>query len=829
MGDGKARSATASHIVRKRWNQFSFWLRRLPMRESLVGSNEKKIDRCPGSASASASRRQRFLFPVESLGWLHGKNKKPVAQVVTEFTALKKKSVDSEPVPSTEIPSELSAVYGVADVQADPVTPTPATEPSGDGDKGCKGSRECPVCCVRQPAEVFPRLTYCSHLTCHGCLVQYLQLQISESRVNLTCPECSEQLHPNDIYEILADKPQVIEKYEEFSVRRVLMSDPDTRWCPAPDCSYAVIATSCAACPELKCERPGCGASFCYHCKMIWHSNQTCDEARAKRRSIASSPIEIDVKPGDIKACPRCRTYIVKMNDGSCNHMMCALCGVEFCWLCLKEISDLHYLSPSGCTFWGKKPWSRKKKIVWQVGMLVGAPLGIAVVTGLAVPAIVFGFPVWLGRKLHQRMKYTKKLKRVVAVAGGVIGGIVLSPVLASLAISVGVPILLAYVYGVVLVSLCRDGTCGVTSRSSNLRLNVDENILTMTAGDASVERTFLLRDMERQNSSHVDPVVSASAEGQKNMQIQVDVCEQHISGSIGSGEDRSNVEALSTRTFETAYFDEKSIRTLESSAGACAVSLQEGASLKGLSGSLADDSRTANTDEPNKAATFDDCKSTYAHSTLSGEYHSARSVLDSTAVEPDVHLPMRRLESRVSFYADETSFDGIVVANSDEDETGSLLTCLKPRRFANRHSYAEERKSPSTSKSSLPSCKHDSLSRTAGEEAEFLILPSDVVFKQSSPADHRSSKSVRSKEFELGRGRTASSVLSSIVELATVSCAESTSMLSRRTRGVLAACQSRRLSGLSPSSTTSYVLQEDSLGSRSLPDIRDNQTEQPK
>ena len=67
------------------------------------------------------------------------------------------------------------------------------------------------------------------------------------------------------------------------------------------------------------------------------------------------------VRPGDIKACPRCRTYIVKMNDGSCNHMICAICGAEFCWLCLKEISDLHYLSPSGCTFWGKKPWSRKK------------------------------------------------------------------------------------------------------------------------------------------------------------------------------------------------------------------------------------------------------------------------------------------------------------------------------------------------------------------------------------------------------------------------------------------------------------------------------------
>ena len=68
-------------------------------------------------------------------------------------------------------------------------------------------------------------------------------------------------------------------------VRRVLLSDPDSRWCPAPDCSYAVIASGCASCPRLKCERPGCNLHFCYHCKAEWHPDQTCDAARAARHS----------------------------------------------------------------------------------------------------------------------------------------------------------------------------------------------------------------------------------------------------------------------------------------------------------------------------------------------------------------------------------------------------------------------------------------------------------------------------------------------------------------------------------------------------------------
>ncbi|CAK5077191.1 unnamed protein product [Meloidogyne enterolobii] len=45
-----------------------------------------------------------------------------------------------------------------------------------------------------------------------------------------------------------------------------------------------------------------------------------------------------------MKACPRCGALITKMNDGSCNHMQCALCNAEFCWLCLKQINELHYL-----------------------------------------------------------------------------------------------------------------------------------------------------------------------------------------------------------------------------------------------------------------------------------------------------------------------------------------------------------------------------------------------------------------------------------------------------------------------------------------------------
>ena len=242
---------------------------------------------------------------------------------------------------------------------------------------------------------------------------------------------------------------------------------------------YAVIATSCAACPQLKCERPGCNTLFCYHCKGMWHNNQTCDEARRERAAKLPSPgdqgnstgltlggpfmMDRDqfLKPGDVKACPRCKTLIVKMNDGSCNHMVCAMCGAEFCWLCLKLITDLHYLSPTGCTFWGKRPWTKKKKLLWQIGILIGAPVGIALIGGLAVPGIIFGVPVFIGRKAYQKFEHLSKFRRRLITAASVVGSLIVSPVLAVMAVGVGVPIMLAYVYGVVPLSLCRNGSCG--------------------------------------------------------------------------------------------------------------------------------------------------------------------------------------------------------------------------------------------------------------------------------------------------------------------------------------------------------------------------------
>uniref|UniRef100_A0A8D1Z8V0 RBR-type E3 ubiquitin transferase n=1 Tax=Sus scrofa TaxID=9823 RepID=A0A8D1Z8V0_PIG len=392
-------------------------------------------------------------------------------------------ALPAEPAAEAEAEAAVAAGPGLDDEEA--------AEGGGSGPEEV----ECPLCLVRLPPERAPRLLSCPHRSCRDCLRHYLRLEISESRVPISCPECSERLNPHDIRLLLADPP-LMHKYEEFMLRRYLASDPDCRWCPAPDCGYAVIAYGCASCPKLTCEREGCQTEFCYHCKQIWHPNQTCDMARQQRaqtlrvRTKHTSGLSYGQEsgPDDIKPCPRCSAYIIKMNDGSCNHMTCAVCGCEFCWLCMKEISDLHYLSPSGCTFWGKKPWSRKKKILWQLGTLIGAPVGISLIAGIAIPAMVIGIPVYVGRKIHSRYegRKTSKHKRNLAITGGVTLSVIASPVIAAVSVGIGVPIMLAYVYGVVPISLCRGGGCGVsTANGKGVKIEFDEDDGPITVADA--------------------------------------------------------------------------------------------------------------------------------------------------------------------------------------------------------------------------------------------------------------------------------------------------------------------------------------------------------
>ncbi|CAF4222010.1 unnamed protein product, partial [Rotaria sordida] len=86
------------------------------------------------------------------------------------------------------------------------------------------------------------------------------------------------------------------------------------------------------------------------------------------------------------------------------------------------------------------------------------------------------------------------KTKRNVLVTLGVVGSVLASPIIATLAVGIGVPILLAYVYGVIPISLCRTGGCGVGTRnemSDGDGPNIN-NIFPFSLREVPIARAFL-------------------------------------------------------------------------------------------------------------------------------------------------------------------------------------------------------------------------------------------------------------------------------------------------------------------------------------------------
>lgn len=237
-----------------------------------------------------------------------------------------------------------------------------------------------------------------------------------------------------------------MESIEKIALSHSLLSHSENapRYCPAPDCDYAVIATGCSKCPIIQCGREECKTLFCCNCQQKCTAEHKCrngkqhssskvkstrklsKKTRQSGKSSVDKPdgkssvdrpdgkpeVKKGIKPDknkteqtddptgstdsssgesvgsptatseflnrfNMKRCPSCRILIIKIEDGSCNHMTCSVCGTQFCWLCIKKTSELHYLSPTGCTFFGKRQWSKKKKLFWQFGMLLGAPVFI--------------------------------------------------------------------------------------------------------------------------------------------------------------------------------------------------------------------------------------------------------------------------------------------------------------------------------------------------------------------------------------------------------------------------------------------------------------------
>ena len=178
----------------------------------------------------------------------------------------------------------------------------------------------------------------CKHMFCSDCYLNYFQDKIDNNKVDkITCMQhkCSVELDDDFIISHLNGNHTLIEKYKKFKLRSNLYNDPNVKFCPIKDCeSYAKKEGDNKYVTCLN------GHKFCFNCSKPWHGKKKCqDEIDKDFKKWKKNKV--------IKRCPKCKMWTEK-NLG-CNHMTCAQCHYQWCWICGGKYTERHFQFGGGC------------------------------------------------------------------------------------------------------------------------------------------------------------------------------------------------------------------------------------------------------------------------------------------------------------------------------------------------------------------------------------------------------------------------------------------------------------------------------------------------
>jgi hypothetical protein len=130
--------------------------------------------------------------------------------------------------------------------------------------------------------------------------------------------------------DFIKDNDVHVGKYNRFKRKAEILNDPKCKFCPEPDCDSYLQLTS-EDNNYVQCEN---NHKYCFKCLKPWHGKSKCkinDELDFQKWKQNKT----------IKRCPQCQFYTEK-NEG-CNHMTCAECRFQWCWLCEGVYFSGHY------------------------------------------------------------------------------------------------------------------------------------------------------------------------------------------------------------------------------------------------------------------------------------------------------------------------------------------------------------------------------------------------------------------------------------------------------------------------------------------------------
>ena len=110
----------------------------------------------------------------------------------------------------------------------------------------------------------------------------------------------------------------------------LLLNNPNKKICPFPNCdSYLELKNKKNK--YITCKN---NHKYCFNCLKEPHGDKPCDE------KVDKSILEY-TSNNFVKKCPNCN-IIIEKNNG-CNHITCAKCQYQWCWLCNEKYEVDHF------------------------------------------------------------------------------------------------------------------------------------------------------------------------------------------------------------------------------------------------------------------------------------------------------------------------------------------------------------------------------------------------------------------------------------------------------------------------------------------------------
>ncbi|KAH9825448.1 E3 ubiquitin-protein ligase dbl4-like [Teratosphaeria destructans] len=199
----------------------------------------------------------------------------------------------------------------------------------------------CEICCEDESGlESFAM--NCGHRFCATCYRHYLFQKIKEEgeAARIKCPGdgCNKIIDAKSLDLLVT--PDLGDRYHELLMRTYVDDKESLKWCPAPNCMYAV---ECGVknrdlnriVPTVHCD---CKHSFCFGCGQPDHQPCPCSLVKKWLKKCEDDSETANWISANTKECPKCNSTIEK--NGGCNHMTCRKCRHEFCWMCMGVWSE---------------------------------------------------------------------------------------------------------------------------------------------------------------------------------------------------------------------------------------------------------------------------------------------------------------------------------------------------------------------------------------------------------------------------------------------------------------------------------------------------------